>query len=293
MASSQASSLRTTPPDGGGSALRARRPIRPPPKRFAVLEQRAMLEFSTFLAAAPLLRANRRGDGHPVLVLPGLGGDDASTRPLRSVLKTQGYGVHGWGLGRNEPTPALFEAMEQRLLELHARENAKVSLIGLSLGGIYGRELARNHPEAVRQVMTLGSPFRMRAGDRSTISSFIERRRPAPSPAEPELAAEDIRPPLPVPVTCIYTRTDGLVRWHSCIEEVGPDRENVEVRGSHSGLGHNVAALIVISDRLAQPEGQWRPFQPKWGSRRLYPFPASWRPPVDGDEPRKHLRAAG
>jgi pimeloyl-ACP methyl ester carboxylesterase len=269
--------------DAGGSARRA---IRPPPKRFAALEQRSMYELSTFLAASPLLRAIRSGESRPVLVLPGFGADDASTRPLRSVLKAQGHWAHGWRLGRNTPTPELHDAMTQRLLELHTRHHTKVALIGISLGGMYARELARTHPHTVHQVITLGSPFRMRAGDRSTLSAFLDRRHRAPTDTEPELPPEHHRPPLPVPVTCIYTRTDGLVRWHSCIETAGPHRENIEVRGSHSGLGHNVAALIAISDRLAQPHGQWRPFQPRRGLRRLYPNPASWQPPTSNHRPQ-------
>jgi pimeloyl-ACP methyl ester carboxylesterase len=254
-----------------------------------------MYEFSTFVATAPLLRALGRGDQRPVLVLPGFGADDASTRPLRSVLKAQDHWVHGWRLGRNTPTPELFEAITERLEELHGRHEAKVGLVGISLGGIYARELARTHPEMVSQVITLGSPFRMRAGDRSTLSKFLDRRRQAPSEAEPEqeLPPEDERPSLPVPATCIYTRTDGLVRWHACIEEAGPLRENIEVRGSHSGLSHNVAALIAVSDRLAQPEGEWKPFQPRRGLRRLYPLPASWRAPAVEEPPRRRLTLVG
>jgi hypothetical protein len=246
-----------------------------------------MYEFSAFVAASPLLRSIGRGEHRPVLVLPGFGADDASTRPLRSVLRAQGHWAHGWSLGRNTPTPELFDGLSHRLTELHDRHHRPISLVGISLGGMYARELARTQPGAVEQVITLGSPFRMRAGDRSTLSAFLERRHPddtdtdTPTDNELDAPAEDDRDPVPVPVTCIYTRTDGLVRWHSCIEEAGPQRENIEVRGSHSGLGHNVAALIAINDRLAQPHGQWQPFQPKRPLRRLYPPPASWRPPAE------------
>jgi hypothetical protein len=80
-----------------------------------------------------------------------------------------------------------------------------------------------------------------------------------------------------VPVTAIYTRTDGVVRWWQCIESVGERRENIEVHGSHSGLGFNPAVIYAVSDRLAQPADRWRPFRPPPGSRSLYPPPADWR----------------
>ncbi len=153
-----------------------------------------------------------------------------------------------------------------------------MSLVGWSLGGIYARELARWMPWAVRQVVTLGSPFRMRAVDRSNVQQLwstlrvLNRRGDDPFP-EPEQARE----PLPVPSTAIYSRTDGIVRWHTCIDTMGPLHENVQVYGSHCGLGHNSSVLLVVADRLAQPEGEWKPFKPPAVLRSFYPAAESWR----------------
>ena len=72
-----------------------------PSKALLLLESRALPEFSAFCLMRPWLSLAPRGDGHPVLVLPGLLADDASTRPLRDFLKSQGYRVHGWKQGRN------------------------------------------------------------------------------------------------------------------------------------------------------------------------------------------------
>ena len=93
------------------------------------------------------------------------------------------------------------------------------------------------------------------------------------------------RPPIPVPVTAVYTRSDGVVSWHTCIEEVGPRRENVEVIATHTGMGYNPLAAIAVADRLAQPVEAWRPFRPPRLLRPWYPRPASWRRRADAGEP--------
>ena len=111
--------------------------------------------------AYPWLRTLPSGDGHPVMVLPGLVASDRSTRPLRTFLRNRGYGAHGWELGRNLGVrPGLEDQQLARLRELRRRYGRKVSLIGWSLGGVYARELAKRAPEEVRLVITLGSPFK-------------------------------------------------------------------------------------------------------------------------------------
>jgi pimeloyl-ACP methyl ester carboxylesterase len=254
-----------------------REPVPRPPLRLALLEQRALLEFASFLASMPALRLVGRGDSHPVLVLPGFATSDSSTRPLRSILRAQGYWVHGWRLGRNLPDPGMIGAVAERLTALHGHHGAPVSMVGISWGGVLAREVARLHPELVRQVITMGSPFRQRPGDRSTLSFVYDRRPPPPVPPGWDVPEED-RPPLPVPSTAIYSRSDGIVRWHLCVDEAGPGRENVEVRGSHSGLAHNPAAVFVVSDRLAQARGRWRPFRAPLGTGRCFPRAENWIP---------------
>ena len=248
-----------------------------------------MVEYATFLAAAPLFTATQRGESHPVLVLPGFTASDRSTQPLRSVLRDKGHSVHGWGLGPNVgPHPHVLEGLQRRVVELRDRYGAPVSLVGWSLGGIYAREIARAQPEQVRMVITLGSPYRFRTGDRGHASELYSAVAPERDPFPGRHLAEEDRPPLPVPSTSIYTRTDGIVRWPGCIDRDGPQRENIEVIGTHSGLGFNLAALIAISDRLAQPTGTWKPFRPPLALRHLFPKPASWR----ASEPRRTRTSA-
>jgi pimeloyl-ACP methyl ester carboxylesterase len=254
--------------------------VEPPPRWLTFLEQRALFELGAFAAASPALRMIGRGDHHPVLVLPGFTTSDRSTVPLRWVLRGQGYWVHGWHLGANlGPTRRIVEGLDDRLREVYERQGRTVSLIGWSLGGIYARQLARRHPQMVRQVITLGSPFRMAPNDRSAASVLWDelKWRYDQSYLDLLLASEDAREPLAVPATAIYSRSDGIVRWYTCIEAPGPRRENIEVSGSHSGLGVNPAVVLAIADRLAQREGEWRPFQPPCTVRHLYPRPATLR----------------
>jgi pimeloyl-ACP methyl ester carboxylesterase len=219
------------------------------------------LSIPALLAAAPFLAAAPRGQRHAVIVVPGLGADDRSTYVLRRFLTRLGYEVHGWKRGRNVRLPgADLPAVVAQIVELSSATGLPVSLVGWSRGGIIAREAARQVPHAVRMVITLGSPF---AAPNASNVGVVWRR--ATGTDFPVVTAEQTRrlaEPLPVPSTSIYSRSDGVVAWRACREEEGPDRENVEIRTTHIGLGFHPAALWVIADRLAQAPGTWKPFRP-------------------------------
>jgi pimeloyl-ACP methyl ester carboxylesterase len=236
---------------------------RPPLCLFLLEGQRAFLEIASLLPAAPWLRLAPRGDGHPVLVLPGFTAGDASTIALRRYLRRLGYHAHGWRLGRNMGFRGELWAIERsltlRIESLYHRHGRKLSLVGWSLGGIYAREIARAMPERIRQVITLGSPFASR-GYGSNVRGLYELvtgRRIADH--DPERLALLLDPP-PVPSTAILSRTDGVAHWKGCRERPAPHTDNIEVLGSHCGLGFNPAVFFAIADRLAQDENGWRPF---------------------------------
>ncbi len=254
--------------------------VTPPRLRRQLMESMWPLEAAAFLAIAPLLRLTTPGDGHPVLVLPGFTADDASTVPLRWAIRGQGYSTHAWRLGRNVgPTRRIVEGVRDRVVELANRHHRKISIVGWSLGGTYARALAREYPGAVRQVITLGSPYRMVEGDESS-AQWIWRRYENRHDGNLDLnrIAEQNRPKLTVPATSIYSRRDGVAPWQTCIDQVGPLAENIEVHGSHTALGMQPAVVFAVLDRLRQPEDDWRPFRPPAAARLWYPRPVTWQP---------------
>lgn len=251
----------------------APRPHTPPSDFLALTEpSRALVELASFVALRPALSFLPRGDGHPVLVLPGFLASDTSTAPLRRLLSDLGYEVEGWGdLGRNvKLTNARVQAMVERLERLHARTGRKVSLIGWSLGGMMARELAKLRPDMVRQVISLGSPLTDDPGI-SKVRVLFEAINGKVPEVRRNGRFEAIETPPPVPSTSIYTRADGVVAWTGSLQEEGPERENVEVHASHIGLGVNPTVMWVIADRLAQGEGKWRPFAAKGCASWMFP----------------------
>ena len=238
-----------------------------PPPLMMLLETRAFAEFGAFVSTYPLLRRAPRGDGHPVLVLPGLSASDASTWPLRAYLRDLGYAVHGWQLGTNRgPREGVEARLRERLAALAARHGRKVSVIGWSLGGVMARELVRAEPAPARCVITLGSLFGGEPGWTS-VGGMYEALC-GRSVAEDWPDRDRLRTPPPLPSTAIYTRSDGIVAWQGCLEQESPRSENIEVEASHCGMAVNPAVLFAVADRLAQPEGRWQPFE-RTGARRL------------------------
>jgi pimeloyl-ACP methyl ester carboxylesterase len=224
------------------------------------------------------------GDGHQVFVLPGFLAGDGSTLVLREAIRAHGYRASGWRLGRNlGPSTATVDGLLAGLEQLHRADGRRVSIVGWSLGGIYARWLARTRPRLVRQVITLASPFRMEDADPSAARVVWEGAEELADGDEDIVSVpESVQPPLRVPATSIYTRTDGVVRWRLCLDDTGPAAanpraENVEVYGTHVGLGFNPAALFAVLDRLAQPEDGWQPFVAPTMLRPLYPTPPTWQ----------------
>ena len=245
-----------------------------PPSRLLTLAEpgRAMGELASFYALRPLLSGLPRGDGHGVLVLPGFMASDYSTRPLRSLLADLGYDAVGWNLGRNVRVDnARIEAMMACVEELHERTGAKISIVGWSLGGVFARELAKMAPEKVRSVISLGSPISDDRGhtNAARLFEYLNGKEPEPMQGGNFRALAEAPP---VPTTAILTRTDGVVHWRGSVQcGDREDCENIEVLASHCGLGVNPAAVYAIADRLAQAEGEWKPFRAKGIANLFFP----------------------
>lgn len=236
----------------------ARRPGPPGPWRMA-LELRAPWEAAASLLAWRWITREPRGDGHAVLVLPGLAASDRSTALMRRFLRTHGWRAHGWRLGRNlGPRDGVFEACLHRVQAVHAATGRRVSLVGWSLGGVYARELAKRLPQSVRQVVTLGSP--MPGHGRASNARRLYEAAAGARAYAPELMAR-LHEPVPVPCTSIYSRSDGIVHWRASLLPPGAQRQNIRVPASHVGLGLNPVVLNLLAERLSQPEHGWRPYR--------------------------------
>jgi pimeloyl-ACP methyl ester carboxylesterase len=193
------------------------------------------------------------GDGHPVVIFPGLAADSLSTRPLRQLCEQLGYATYDWGRGQNtgpEGDPeSWFDELALDVRALIRPHAAPASLIGWSLGGIYAREVAKRLGDAARQVITLGTPF---AGtpDETNAVWLYRLLNGAQPPAEPSLVQRVARAPA-VPTTSIYTRSDGVVAWLACIQPGSNAHvDNIEVSGSHCGLGWNSEVLEIVAHKL-------------------------------------------
>jgi pimeloyl-ACP methyl ester carboxylesterase len=240
------------------------------------LESRAIYDAAGMIPLFALRNYLPKGDGHPVLVLPGFMTGARTTQPLRSLLRQVGYKSHCWKLGYNSGySHRLHQGLRDRVNALADRYGQKVSLIGWSLGGVYAREIAREMPEMTRLVISLGSPFRAHphASNVHHVFDLVSSVRYRDMPAA---MLEHMHLPPPVPTTALYTRGDGVVAWQGTVEISDRwDVENIHVGGAHCGLGFNPRSVIAIADRLAQPEDAWRPFKP---SRLLQPLFHNWYP---------------
>ncbi|MDB5963911.1 MAG: alpha/beta hydrolase [Polaromonas sp.] len=250
----------------------------PPSTWLLALELRAVWELGALLPAWPLLSRAPHGDGHAVMVFPGLTANDVSTVPLRHYVQSLNYKPWGWEQGFNlGPRAGVLDEARRSLVRTFEASGAKVSLIGWSLGGVYARELAKELPHMVRGVITLGTPF---AGSYKATNAWRLYEMASGRSIEREVAQYDLPAAPPVPTTSIYSRSDGVVAWQASVQAARKGHaqtENIEVLASHIGLGVNPAAWWAMADRLAQPEGQWKAFARQERGRLhglVYPDPA-------------------
>lgn len=234
---------------GDGAAFAA--PPGPPGLLAYAAEVRALAELSAFWRQrVQLIRTLPGWPTRHVLVIPGFLSSDLAMAPLRGVLNAIGHRAEGWRLGRNfGMRPGRFEALEQRLLGLAGQTGAPLSLVGHSLGGLLAVELARRHPQAVRQVITLGSPV---SGDLTSNNAWrlYERVAGHSIGAAPVAWVPGALPE--VPFTAIVATGDGIVHPQAARARPGPLSETLDVPGSHAGLPWNPHAIRLVADRLAR-----------------------------------------
>lgn len=222
-----------------------------------------------------LLSVSPKGDGHPVMVLPGFATNDNMTVFLRHFLGLLGYRVFPWNLGGNfdhHTVGANGEHIARQIELIRGEVDEDVSLVGWSLGGVVAREAARRDPDGVRQVIALGSPF---AGDpeATKLSALYALTTGVHARSDKAIArAKRGVLPLPVPSSSIYSRSDGITAWQNCMGLTDAINENIEVRSSHFGFMANPAVFMAVADRLSQKKQGWQPFERKGALSKWY-FP--------------------
>ena len=228
----------------------APRPEGPPPWRLVALEATSPLQAARLLGATRRLQGAPRGDGHVVIDIPGWRAPELSGLPVRRYLSWLGYDARGWGLGTNLGDPARdAQRLTKRVVELAAETGRPVSLVGWSLGGVIAREVARRRPDAVRRVITYGTPVVGGPTYTAVAGAYSHEIRHDASRVTARL---DARQPIRRPITVIYSRRDGIVSWRACLDRVSPDVEHVEVRSTHIGMGIDPDVWEVVATRLAR-----------------------------------------
>jgi pimeloyl-ACP methyl ester carboxylesterase len=237
----------------------------------SMTEWRALLEMAVLPSMLPVLMSMPRGDGHPVLLLPGFMADEGTLVALKTYLRNRGYAVEAWGFGRNVGFQNKHaQALEQKIRYMHHQSGRTVSLVGWSLGGVFALYGAHQATECVRTVITLGSPVSVDP-EGSNSPAFVKALYrmiahplgPAAHVMQPRAKKLREMKSLPVPMSCLYSISDGVVPAQEATIDGDPAlHENIRVFGSHTGLGFNAMVLAIVADRLAQPEGQWQPFKP-------------------------------
>lgn len=237
----------------------------------SLLEGRGLLEMALLPASLPLLMEAPHGDGHPVLLVPGFMASESSLIGLKLMLQNKGYDVHTWGLGRNMGFRSKHaNALPQKIRHLHYTTGKKVSLVGWSLGGVFSMYGAQNSLECVRSIITLGSPVSVDAeGSQSptavkALYRLVSHRLGAGAHVmQPKAKVMRERRRLAIPTSCLYSVSDGVVPPQEATIDGDPAlHENIQVPGSHIGLGFNGIVLSIVAERLAQPENHWKPFVP-------------------------------
>ena len=248
-----------------------------PPLFNALLETRSAIEWVTMFGIYPLIPKHKASKNKPVLLMPPYLGNDVSTTFVRNYLRSVGFKTYKWELGVNMINSKYLPKLVEKLDEIFEKHQEKVSLVGWSGGGIFAKIIANRYPDKVAQLITIGSPVWGVKNMKTPLVRMLEFLRGKTLKARNDKFILELEEIPDVPVTCIYTKTDGLLPWKHCMEAetLRKDIKNIEVFGSHCGMGANASVLLTVANSLnknitgKEPKG----FLPKVES--LF-FPKFW-----------------
>lgn len=224
-----------------------------PPLYNVILETRAVVEWSSMFWLYPFIPKHKSDKVKPVLLMPPYLGNDTSTRFVRKYLKSVGFKTYKWDLGVNMINSKSLPKLVEKLEEIYEKHQEKVSLVGWSGGGIFAKIIANRHPEMVEQLITIGSPVWGLKNMQAPVIRSLEFLRGRRLRERNEKFIKELEQIPDVPITCIYTKTDGLIPWKNCMEAetYRTDIQNIEVFGSHCGMGANATVLLTVANALS------------------------------------------
>lgn len=255
--------------------------LTPPSSRGFWKESRALVDLARM--PAPLLAAKLRSNPPPpnvrVVTVPGFGADDWSMLPIRKFLRARGFDADGWGLGRNlgglnlthslaalsdrwdvddreeyngeAGVPYLVDRLYDQLVERYSDSRTPIALVGWSLGGYLAREAARDLPDLVERVITLGSPIIGGPKYTATAKRFRELGQDLDW-IETEITRRESRP-IQQPITSIYSKSDAIVNWRAAIDHHSRNVQHIEVDVAHLGFAFNAKVWRLVDEALRAP----------------------------------------
>ena len=226
--------------------------IPPPPLYNVLLETRAVAEWTSMFWLYPFIPKHKSNKEKPVLLMPPYLGNDNSTTFVRKYLKSLGFKTYKWDLGINMINSKSLPKLIEKLDEIYEKHQEKVSLVGWSGGGIFAKIIANRYPEKVAQLITIGSPVWGVKNMKTPVISSLEFLRGTKLKERNEKFIKELEAIPKIPITCVYTKTDGLIPWKNCMEAetYRDDIKNVEVFGSHCGMGANATVLLTVANAL-------------------------------------------
>lgn len=224
-----------------------------PPLFNMVLESRSLIEWASIYCIFPFIPKRIKGNNKPVLLIPPYLGDDYSTSFVRKYLESLGFKTYKWDLGFNMVKSHYIPRLEEKLDDIYEKHQEKVSIVGWSGGGIFAKIMANRHPNQVEQIITIGSPVWGVMEMKTPVYGILEFFRGKSLKERNERFLKELEPIPDVPITCIYTKTDGLLPWKHCMEAetYRKNIKNIEVYGSHSGMGANASVMLITANALS------------------------------------------